>query len=112
MNLFDQKGNEIMDTKQVNYTPEQVSQMVFDYKAGIAVETIAQNMGKTVRSVVAKLSREGVYVAKTKEASIRVTKEDLVAKIEAHFEMEAGTLDSFTKASRDQLMILASRFWP
>ena len=102
-----------MDTKQVNYTAEQVAQMVFDYKAGIAVETIAQNMGKTARSVVAKLVREGVYVAKTKETSIRVTKEDLVAKIEAHFEMEAGSLDTFTKASREQLIMLASRFfWP
>jgi hypothetical protein len=39
-----------------------------------------------------------------------MTKEDLVARIEAHFEMESGALDSLTKASREQLITLASRF--
>jgi hypothetical protein len=109
MNLFNQKGN-IMDTRQVNYTAEQVTQIVEAYKAGTEVDQIATMVGKTVRSVVAKLSREGVYQPKAKAASSRMTKEDLVARIEAHFEMEAGTLDSFTKASRDQLITLASRF--
>ena len=53
-----------MASKIVNYTPEQTLAMVADYQAGVSVETIAQNMGKTVRSVVAKLSREKVYIAK------------------------------------------------
>jgi predicted transcriptional regulator len=52
-------------TKAVNYTAEQTAKMVADYSAGVTVETIAENLGKTVRSVVAKLSREKVYVAKT-----------------------------------------------
>lgn len=99
-----------MDTKQVNYTPEMTQDLVARYTAGMPVDMIARELGKTVRSVVAKLVREGVYQAKTKEASIRLTKEDLVAKIEAHFEMNPGTLDSLTKASRDQLILLASRF--
>lgn len=99
-----------MDTKQVNYTPEQVTQMVEAYKTGVEVDQIAQLVGKTVRSVVAKLSREGVYQPKAKAPSSRLTKEDLVARIEAHFEMESGTLDSLTKASRDQLILIASRF--
>lgn len=99
-----------MDTKTVNYTPEMTQDLVARYTAGMPVDMIARELGKTVRSVVAKLVREGVYQAKTKEASIRLTKEDLVAKIEAHFEMNPGTLDSLTKASRDQLILLASRF--
>ena len=53
-----------MTTKTVNYTPEQTAQMVADYQAGTSVEMIAETFGKTVRSVVAKLSREKVYVAK------------------------------------------------
>ena len=111
MNLFNQKGT-IMDTRQVNYTPEQVTQIVEAYKAGTEIEQIAQLVGKTVRSVVAKLSREGVYQPKAKAAGAgRVTKEDLVAKLEAHFEMEAGSLDTFTKASREPLVLLASRFF-
>lgn len=99
-----------MDTKNVNYTPEQVTQIVDAYKAGTEVDQIANMVGKTVRSVVAKLSREGVYQPKTKTTSSRLTKEDLVARIEAHFEMEPGALDSLTKASRDQLVVLASKF--
>lgn len=99
-----------MDTKQVNYTAEQVTQIVDAYKAGTEVDQIATMVGKTVRSVVAKLSREGVYQPKAKAASSRMTKEDLVARIEAHFEMQPGALDSLTKASRDQLILLASRF--
>lgn len=45
-------------TKAVNYTAEQTVKMVTDYLAGVTTETIAIEMGKTVKSVVAKLSRE------------------------------------------------------
>ena len=54
-------------------TPEQSTKMVADYVAGVTVETIAENLGKTVRSVVAKLSREGVY-----KANVTVPATDLV----------------------------------
>ena len=54
-----------MTAKTVNYTPEQTLKMVADYKSGVSVETLAQNLGKSVRSIVAKLSREGVYQKKT-----------------------------------------------
>ena len=47
-----------MAEKAVNYTPEQTAKIIADYQAGVAVEQIAQAMGKTVRSIVAKLSRE------------------------------------------------------
>lgn len=53
--------------KAVNYTTEQAAEMVSEYLANpsqVTVEKIAAAMGKTVRSVVAKLSREKVYVAK------------------------------------------------
>jgi len=50
--------------KTVNYTPEQTLAMVADYQNGVTVEQIAETLGKTVRSVVAKLSREKVYKAK------------------------------------------------
>ncbi len=53
----------------VGAAAEQTTAIVADYQAGVAVETIAVAVGKSVRSVVAKLSREGVYKAK-----VRVTK--------------------------------------
>jgi hypothetical protein len=99
-----------METKNVNYTEAQTQDLISRYTAGMPVDMIAREMSRTVRSVVAKLSREGVYVAKTKTASSRLTKEDLVARIETGMGFEAGTLDSLTKASRDQLILIASKF--
>ena len=63
-------------SKTVNYTPEQTLKMVADYTAGVSVDKIAETLGKSVRSVVAKLSREGVYKkkeykTKTGEAVVR-----------------------------------------
>lgn len=98
------------EAKNVNYTPEQTQDLVARYTAGMPVEMIAREMSRTVRSVVAKLSREGVYVAKTKTTSTRLTKEDLVAKIETGMGFEAGVLNSMTKCSRDQLVLIADKF--
>jgi FKBP-type peptidyl-prolyl cis-trans isomerase (trigger factor) len=98
------------EAKNVNYTTEQTQELVGRYTAGMPVEMIAREMSRTVRSVVAKLSREGVYVAKAKTASSRPTKEDLVARIETGMGFEAGVLDSLSKCSRDQLVLIASRF--
>ena len=68
-----------MTDKIVNYTPEQTAQLVANYKAGATVEALATMFGKTTRSVVAKLSREGVYTAKSKASGVaRVKKADLV----------------------------------
>ncbi len=50
--------------KTINYTPEQTAQIISDYQSGLSVEIIADNLGKTVRSIVAKLSREKVYIKK------------------------------------------------
>lgn len=95
--------------KTVNYTEAQVREVVEAYKAGTAVETIAAAVGKSVRSVVAKLSREGVYVAKTKaKGEGRVTKADLVAKVAAAVGVDAAALESLTKASHEALEALAN----
>jgi hypothetical protein len=48
-------------TVAVNYTPEQTLALVEQYQSGETVQTLAVQFGKTVRSIVAKLSREGVY---------------------------------------------------
>jgi hypothetical protein len=95
-----------MATKVVNYTPEQTVQMVADYQAGVTVETIAQNLGKTVRSVVAKLSREKVYVAKTyvSKTGEPVVKKDAHADaIGAILRLPENDIESLTKANKSAL---------
>lgn len=95
-----------MASKTVNYTPEQTLQMVADYQAGISVETIAENMGKTVRSVVAKLSREKVYKAKeykTKTGEPVVKKDAHADAIGAILRLPENDIESLTKANKSAL---------
>ena len=95
--------------KTVKYTDEQTAAAVQAYQAGSTVEAIAESLGKSVRSVVAKLSREGVYVAKAKAAGAgRVTKSDLVARIAAKLGVEVEKLESLEKASKEALVLLAA----
>jgi transposase-like protein len=95
-----------MAEKTVNYTPEQTAQMVADYSTGVTVESIAETMGKTVRSVVAKLSREGVYrkkeyVSKTGEKPVK--KDAHADAIGAILRLSEGEVDSLTKANKSAL---------
>jgi hypothetical protein len=99
-----------MTAKTVNYTPEQTTKLVADYQAGVTVETIANELGKTVRSIVAKLSREKVYIAKTyaTKTGEAVIKKDTVADYigEALGLGEADT-ESLTKANKVALKAIA-----
>jgi predicted transcriptional regulator len=99
-----------MTAKTVNYTPEQTAQMVADYQAGTTVETIAEKLGKTVRSVVAKLSREKVYVAKTyvSKTGEAVVKKDAVADYIAEaLGLGEADAESLTKANKTALKAIA-----
>ena len=96
-----------MAEKIVNYTPEQTTKMIGDYAQGVTVESIAESMGKTVRSVVAKLSREGVYkkkeyVSKTGEKPVK--KDTHADAIGAILKLSEGEVDSLTKANKSALV--------
>ena len=92
-----------------NYSDEAVSEMHSLYEANPTRETVeqlAQQFGKSVRSVIAKLSREGIYVAQprvTKSGEPVVRKSELVAQIEDHFGIEVPTL---VKASKTDLQTI------
>ena len=92
-----------MTEKPVNYTPEQTAQLVANYKAGATVETLATMFGKTTRSVVAKLSREGVYQAKSKSTTTRVKKAELVDAIANRIGVAPEVFDSLEKANHEVL---------
>lgn len=99
-----------MTAKTVNYTAEQTAELVAAYQAGEAVEAIASKLGKSVRSIVAKLSREGVYKAKeAKAGEARVTKADLIAKIAEAKGVDVAKLESLEKATKEALEILVAQ---
>lgn len=92
--------------KVVNYTPEMAVSMVADYQAGVSVETIAESLGKSVRSVVAKLSREGVYKAKeyvSKTGEKPVKKDAHADAIGAVLKLTESETESLTKANKTAL---------
>ena len=98
-----------MASKTVNYTPEQTLKMVSDYQNGVSVETIADNLGKTVRSVVAKLSREKVYIAKeykTKTGEAVIKKDAHADAIGAILKMPENDIESLTKANKNALRVI------
>ncbi len=98
------------DVTKTNYTPEQTTQLVAGYQAGETVEQLAEALGKTVRSVVAKLSREGVYVAKTKTTGqARVKKAELVDKLAGACGVAPEVFESLEKANHDVLEALVAR---
>lgn len=94
--------------KTVNYTAEQTSELVARYTGGETVEALATVFGRTTRSVIAKLSREGVYEkADTKtEGAKRMTKAEYLAEAEKALQMAAGSLSSMEKGSLESCKAL------
>lgn len=96
-----------MSAKPTTYSPEATVALVADYAAGISVDELALKFGKSVRSVVAKLSREGVYVKKVaaaKEAAGVGHKTELVLALELAAGVEMPSLHKMTKADLDKLL--------
>ena len=89
--------------KQPNYTNEQTVQAVELYKNGTSIENIANELGKTVRSVRSKLVREGVYVAQPKKASTKQQgppKKELLRDLSANIDvqgLEGATKEAITR---------------
>ena len=96
-------------TKVENYTAEQTAKMVADYLAApvkATVEAIAAEMGKTTRSVIAKLSREKVYVKAertTKTGEAIVKKDETADAIGAVLSLTEAEVTSLTKANKTAL---------
>ncbi len=94
-------------TKTVNYTPEQTKAIVEAYQAGVSVETIASDTGKSTRSIVAKLSREGVYKAKSKAKGEHAPrKAELITEIAHAIGTNEELIESLEKATREALELI------
>lgn len=92
--------------KVENYSAEVTKALVDRYVAGETVEALASAYGKSVKSVVAKLVREKVYVSKEKAKTVRVTKADLVAKVANDLGVAPATLASLEKGTHEALEAL------
>jgi 23S rRNA C2498 (ribose-2'-O)-methylase RlmM len=96
--------------KVLNYTAEQTAELVAEYTANPTADTVkalADKLGKTVKSVVAKLAKEGVYHAKAKEAGKReMLKSEMVAEIAKLTGKTDEQLESLEKATSPALKMV------
>jgi len=97
-------------TRTPNYTDEMVNAMVADYQDNPTKDTVAKlasEFNKSTRSIVAKLVREGVYVAAprvTKTGAPVVRKSEIVAQIQDALGIELPTLEKASKADLESLL--------
>ena len=93
----------------MNYTKDQTEYMIEKYKTNPSrdtVEQLADEFSKSVKSVIGKLSREGVYrreVYKTKTGENPVTKVEIVSNIADALGMEIDNLAGLEKAPKATL---------
>jgi predicted transcriptional regulator YheO len=97
-------------TRVPNYTDEMVEAMVADYQDNPTKDTVtklASEFNKSTRSIVAKLVREGVYVATprvTKTGAPVIRKSEIVAQIQDALGVEFSTLEKASKADLERLL--------
>jgi hypothetical protein len=92
-----------------NYTEEQTNMLVgayLDSPTPETVESLAEELGKSKKSIIGKLSREGVYrreayVSKTGEKPI--TKVEIVSNIADHLGLESRDLAGLEKSPKESL---------
>jgi len=90
----------------VNYTAEQTARVIVGYTDGVTVENLAVELGKSARSIIAKLSREGVYKAKvyvTKQGENVIKKDAHADAIGSILNLTESETESLTKANKSVL---------
>ena len=105
-----------MGTKKANYTPEQTAILVDAYQSVDSDETraavvahYAEEFGKPMQSIRAKLVSEGVYVAKaykTKKGEKPESKAKIVGEIAAFLGVNQETVESLEKANKAALNLI------
>ena len=96
----------------VNYTEQQVKDMVEQYTeqpTRETVENLAEVMNKSIKSIIGKLSREGVYKKTeytTKTGEKPITKLELVEELADLLEIETTVLAGLEKAPKTALKAL------
>ena len=95
-----------------NYTEEQVEMMRARYQeepTSETVENLAEELNKSIKSIIGKLSREGIYqkaIYKTKTGEIPITKSQLIQKIADLLEIDSSKIMGLEKAPKQDIKYL------
>ena len=96
----------------VNYTPDQVNMMKAECTSNPSRETVeklAETLDKSIKSIIGKLSREGVYkktVYKTKTGETPETKKEIVEEVANWLDIEYQTVAGLEKSPKASLKSL------
>ena len=98
----------------LNYTEKEVQFMIAEYQNDTSrdpVDKLATELNKSVKSIIGKLSREGVYkkaVYRTKTGELPITKAELVIELAELFEVDSERLLGLEKAPKQDLKHLVN----
>ena len=96
----------------MNYTEDQTQHIVDAYKAEASMKTVeklAEELGKSTKSIIGKLSREGVYeraVYKNKSGTSPITKAEICVNIAENLGIEVESLVGLEKSPKGTLQTL------
>ena len=105
-------GDHRANSGMINYTPEQVEWMSNLYNqtpSRQTVEDIANILEKSVKSVIGKLAREGIYQKaeyKSKTGEKPITKLQIVSRLADVLALDVTDLDGLEKAPKGVLKLL------
>ena len=96
----------------MNYTNDLTTYIVEEYKSNPSTKTVdklADELGKSPKSIIGKLSREGVYqraIYTSKTGETPVTKMELVSNIAENLDIEIEDLVGLDKSPKASLKAL------
>tara|TARA_R110000764_G_scaffold10466_2_gene31981 strand:+ start:809 stop:1129 length:321 start_codon:yes stop_codon:yes gene_type:complete len=96
----------------MNYTNDLTTYIVEEYKSNPSTKTVdklADELGKSPKSIIGKLSREGVYqraIYTSKTGETPVTKMELVSNIAENLDIEIEDLVGLDKSPKAALKAL------
>jgi hypothetical protein len=103
------KNAENTSKKVENYSAETTANLALAYAENKDTDALAVQFGKSSRSIIAKLSRMGIYVKSeytTKTGETPISKEEIVTDIATLINANVETLESLEKANKTALQTI------
>ena len=104
--------------KELNYPPDILEDMRKQYSENPSRETVerlAEKYGRSIRSIVGKLSKEGIYkrpTYTTKRGEIPISKDEIVEMIAKVVGVASEQLEGLEKAPKTALRIILDALDP
>lgn len=95
-----------MEKARINYTDEQTKYIVKEYLVcpeRKTVEALAEELGRSIKSIIGKLSKEGVYRRegyRTKTGEVPITKAEIVISIAEELGLLEKDVEGLEKAPK------------